>query len=588
MRKLHEFSLLVISLCCCMTASLHAATYYVDFGLGGVSFNGLAPIPQGQDGPFQTIEQAINAAESNSDSGDIIFVKAVASYDQPLTISEDGIQLIGYEHSVNETTVWSDLDDGRGVPPNYNEMRGLANGMPVMHKQPEINLGNRAAGKAIYVTGANVVIRNFTIHDCLEGVTGAGNFAEGTSNMTVENVVGYNFGPLIDDDEGRGITLSTMKQSWIINCRILNAGGYGVSLTDLAAGSTIVDTDVYCDEGDPGQGEGNGCDYYFVIQDTSSSTIANCYAERRDGGDGDFPGHLGHGFVLKGVASNAKSNTVQECEAFQVNEAFWFLGPKCTENTVTNCYANKTDTSENVGGSIFFSNGANKNRARQTRIKNARGGVTFDVDGGVAGQADLMSENTIENCIFERCENAINFNPHNGNPATKAKDNVFRNCTFTGRLTPTLYKEWPPGSGIYEDSRGLFYAHRDNENTTFTNCIFSDFPVRDFESPATVASGKDVYPTEDEVNFINCCFDQCGDGDPITSEGFPETQQAMDSDQAYIDCILASSSPFIGSWVWPSSVVIDEGIAVPENEDFFGTPPRQNGAAVDVGAIEGN
>ncbi|MFC1758385.1 hypothetical protein ACFL2H_06405 [Planctomycetota bacterium] len=556
-----------------MNNRLHAETYYVDAVLGGSVYNGLLPGNQfAPNAACQTIQQAVDLAEANTDSNDRIFV-IVGTYNEEVTITEDGIELIGYENSFNVNTGWSDLDDGRGVPANYNETRGLANGMPVMHEQPEINLGNRAAGNAIVVFGSNVFIRNFTIHDCKNGVVGNG--ATGATALSIENIVGYNFGPLINSDQGRGILISTVPQCDVVNCRILNAGGYGVLLSEQSTLGSIINTQVYCDEGDPGQGEGDGSDYYFVITNTRSCTLTNCRAERHDGGDGVFSKHLGHGFVLKGTTAQTKSNRIEDCEAIQVNEAFWFLGQTCTENLVVDCYANRTDTSENVGVSIFFSNGASNNRAKKTHIKNARGGVTFDVDGGVSGNTTLITENTIENCIFERCENTINLNPHNGNPGTKAKDNEFRNCTFTGRLTPTMYQEWPLDSGTYEDSRGLFYAHRDNENTTFTNCIFTDFPIKEFISTAAVISGKVHYSVD--VTFDHCCFYECG-------AGFPETQQAMDADSDYTDCILTQSFPFIGS-IWPNSIVIDQGTSVPEVEDFFGSP-RLDGPAVDIGAFE--
>ncbi|MCA9211672.1 MAG: right-handed parallel beta-helix repeat-containing protein, partial [Planctomycetales bacterium] len=559
-----------------------AATYYVDFAYGGIAYNGLSPSPAGVDGPFPTIEHAITVAESNGDSGDTIFVRAVGTYTQPLTITEDGIKLIGYEDSVNATTGWSDLDDGRGVPANYNEMRGLVNGMPVMHEQPEINLGDRTAGKAIDIKGDNVVVRNFTIHDCFYGINSGA-----TTNLTVENINGYSFGPLIVKDWGRGINLSTVTQSTVKNCRILNAGGYGVSLTEFSTGTTIVDTEAYSDEGDPGQGEGDGCDYFFLIAHTSSATISNCRAERNDGGDGVFQEHGGHGFVLEGTDpnKNCHSNTITDSTAIQVRQAVWLLGQNSAYNTVKKFYATRGDLNDNVGGSIYIGNGAHSNTVRRTFVQNARGGVTFSYDVNQTG-SDLYSGfgNIIENCIFERCENAVLFNPHNGDHAKLAKDNTFRNCTFTGRVTPTQYVVKPDGT--YEDSRGLFYAHRNNENTAFVNCIFSDFTVKEFKN-CVLCSGKPYYQVD--ASFEHCCLFQCGDGNTATDEGFPESQSAMDADIHYVDSVFALSDPILNTITYmPTSVAIDEGTAfVPETEDYDGSPRWLGiGNPVDIGAQE--
>jgi hypothetical protein len=452
---------------------LPAAEYYVS-AASGINAAGGGQITA----PWKTIQYALNRVNS----GDIVYVQtgiygygndvasgsSSAEWDRNgIKIMDNNVQLIGYLNHPN------DLNNGEGVPPNYQTIAGYASMMPIIQgiNRP-INTGITVENSV----GGQVAIQNFRVQDFWIGV----HLKPQTQTCYVKNVVGLRFGDVYHDYSGIGFDIQGSGHG-IENCVVLNACAEGYAIH--ASNCLVTNCKAYCD--DNSTSRNSAMDYYFLICASSSAvpasgnTLRNCVCERRlDPNNGSIPGHEGHGFTIQAYASTSQmavNNTIEDCTIKSLAEPF-LLRERGASGRFLRCTSDYTATiaiPEAGGGRITIYSSKN-NVFSRIYLKNAKIAVLL---GGYSDETDVSvfaSENNIfENCIFDGCERGIELswyesdqlevNPTDAEPNQVVVQTQFLNCTFVAHPSQTSYFLW--------SNREVFA----NFNNKIFNCIIKDF-----------------------------------------------------------------------------------------------------------------
>ncbi|MFC1758305.1 hypothetical protein ACFL2H_06000 [Planctomycetota bacterium] len=569
-----------------------------------------------ESAPFKTISWAV----SQAGAGDTIWVKtgnydsandaeAVADggpngFNDHLGINIDKkLTLIGYH------TTPGDLDQGEGVPSNNQEFDDICQGYPPgnIKLQPTIigtdrnilpvivnsvvTVPRRVGVKVTGVTTSYVDVRNFTIRQFSYGAE-----SRDANHTSFQNTLTCETGKIDDTSSrtcwGRGITFNNSPDGSIYNCRVRNCAGIGIDVVVNSDRTTVQNTDVYCDDNQTGAQ--SATDYYFHILHCEDCVMDYCQALKLPDtsvSPSKLPEASGHGFIIAGWIGDlagvpCADNEVKNCYVQDCSECFLFLGEEVESNCVTDCHSLRTVPDDStIHGAIYFANGAKDNYVLRTKLENARSAITFDVWRGRDGNPTFAaSGNTIENCVFDQCENAIGFHAFNqyvddkgtsdpsddeliGDPNIPAVDNVLRNCTIICRETSATY-------GGSTDRRALVYCNRANSGTEIENCIVDGFPT-DETSLLGVGSTNSSFPyfAANLSMYFNCFYDNTGISYPA--------QNVTATADPLIDHLTFELDPNSPGGIG----CVNAGTAVTETMDFDKSS-RVLGGYVDIGAQE--
>jgi hypothetical protein len=313
---------------------VNATTWFVDNtpGLGDDDEN----TGQSVLSPFATIQKAANMVSD----ADTVYVRATSTPYGAFTMYDNKVSYIGF----NSSHINNPLDDGSGVPQDYDDI-DPSTGYPIgVDESPIISTGDRTLATDAD-TGVNfnnhnkVTLRNFWITECGRGVLVDSN------TCTVENVYVWNTGDRHVFD-GRGITVrsstaATFEDGTIIeNCVCYNAGNQAFEILGGSSRVTINNCDCYSDDdlNDPMDPDNNKAEthYYFLIAHSSNNRISNCRAMRFLNPTTGLPTpHGGHGFVVQQQNNlTTDGNQLYECACQNILDVLLLRG-EADGNTFT-------------------------------------------------------------------------------------------------------------------------------------------------------------------------------------------------------------------------------------------------------------
>lgn len=397
--------LLLLTLLCLFSSPIFSTTYYVST-TGNNSNDGLSEM-----NAWLTIAHAV----SQISAGDIVYVKAGNYGAENVVFSSQGtsgnpIIIQGYQSTPGDS-------------PSLTYSPGTALDPAVM---PLLSGANNA-GRAFDLSAYDYIeIRNFQIEDYTSGI-----YANNSDNITVDNVIGVDFGTWNAGGSEYGVFISGTNNT-IENTIMTDAG---TSCFWLQGGNnTIQDCKAY------GHMEDMDFTAFYIVVKSNGNTVSNCLVDEQntnlntsdiyyyyfDGNNNNVTGctannpsvqsEVSQGFAVLG----GNNNTFTNCTANYINAAFFIRDAGANNNTFTNCTI--------LGGNGFLlRNGAHDNNFNNCKVENCIMAIRFqETQSGTNNPCAY--NNIFTNCTFQNTTG--NWIDLSNQPSTSFDNNKFINCTI--------------------------------------------------------------------------------------------------------------------------------------------------------------
>jgi hypothetical protein len=522
-----KHKLLFLAFVCLFSSPTFSATYYVST-TGNNSNDGLSEM-----NAWLTITYAVTQVSA----GDIVYVKAGNYGAENVLFSTQGtsgnpIIIQGYQTTPGDS-------------PSLTYSPGTALDPAVM---PLLSGANNA-GRAFDLSAYDYIeIRNFQIEDYTSGI-----YANNSDNITVDNVIGVDFGTWNAGGSEYGVFISGTNNT-IDNSIMTDAG---VAAFWVQGGSNTIQN---CKAYGHMEGTGNDFTHYYYVVKSNGNTVTNCLADE----------------VYTNLNTNAvyyyyldgNSNNVTDCTAtnpaVESEASFGFAQIGGNANTFTNCTANFIDAgfylttaannntynncTVNGDGGFVLRNGANANNFNSCKTDGCIFAMRFQETEGTYNPC--VYSNTFTNCLFQNTTGSwLDFNT----ASSSADNNKWINCTIV-------------------DSQYLFDDDMPSSGNEMINCIVAGMSLFVL-TPQTHLPG---------FSYKNCNFYSSADfptfpGFPVAN---PDTTNLMQQppifvDEAGNDFHLKLSSP-----------CIDAGTATDAPSTDYDGDSRPMGDGIDMGYDE--